>query len=301
MKPKLNKTESTFSKNESLNRSYEVRRDNDTIKRLSVSLYDIDYAIKWYIQNAIRPVINENDTLLTVPVMFSSGEKWAAAQRHGYLRDQKGMLQSPMIMIRRASVENRTDLDDNNVLRGIKDNTGNKVLFERKYSAANRYDRFSVNNKITPLKEFYAIDFPKFVNANYDLLCWTNHMEQLNDLVEQFLFHEGKAWGDTYKFITYVDSPAFEVVNDVGSERLVRAALSLRTNAYIVVDRTGNHSNIEKFYGVNKTLVATETEVTPEQLEETFAQRQARIMKLMSNATGNRVRTNQSLDPDNYT
>lgn len=285
-KPKQDKTESTFSKNDkSVNREYSTRRDNDKVRKISVTTYDIDHAIKWHIQNVIRPVINEDGNMITVPVMFSTGEKWASAQRNGFLRDKNGMLLTPLIMIRRTGMDPRTDLENNNVLRGISYNTGNKMLFEKRYTAANRYDRFSVYNKITPLREFYAVDFPKFVSVNYDLLIWTNGMEQLNDVCEQFIYYDGKAWGDAFKFITYTDTPGFDVVNDIGSDRLVRAAFSLRTQAHLIPDRTGNDSGLEKFYGVTKTMIATETEVSPEELNETFAERQARIMNMISNAS----------------
>ena len=150
-----------------------------------------------------------------------------------------------------------------------------------------RYDRFSAYNNITPLREFYAVDWPKFVSVNYDLLIWTNGMEQLNDVCEQFIYYDGKAWGDAYKFITYTDTPSFELSNDIGSERIVRAAFSLRTQAHLIPDRTGNDSGLEKFYGVTKTMIATETEVEAEQLFETFAERQARMLKLKSNAESN--------------
>ena len=285
-KPKQDKTESTFSKNDiSTKREYSTRRDNDKVRKISVTIYDIDHAIKWHIQNVIRPTIEEDEDQITVPVLFSSGEKWSAAQRNGFLRDKNNMISSPLIMIRRTGMDPRTDLENNNVLRGISYNTGNKMLFEKKYTAANRYDRFSAYNKITPMREFYAVDFPKFVSVNYDLLIWTNGMEHLNEICEQFIYYDGKAWGDAYKFITYTDTPSFELVNDLGADRLVRAAFSLRTQAHLIPDRTGNDSGLEKFYGVTKTVIATETEVEAEQLYESFAERQAKVMDLLSNAS----------------
>ena len=302
-KPKQNKTESTFSENDiSTRREYNTRRDTDKVRKISVTIYDIDHAVKWFIQNVIRPTIDEDENLITVPVLFSSGEKWAAAQRAGYLRDQNGVIQSPLIMIRRIGMDPRTDLENNNVLRGISYNTGNKMLFEKKYSSANRYDRFSINRQVTPLKEFYAVDFPKFVSVNYDLLIWTNGMEHLNEICEQFIYYDGKAWGDAYKFITYTDTPSFELANDIGNDRLVRAAFSLRTQAHLIPDRTGNDSGLEKFYGVTKTMVATETEVSAEELFETFAERQARILKMTSNASSNTPSTqdvNNQIDRNN--
>lgn len=295
-KPKLDKTESTYSKNENpANRAFNTRRDNDSVRKLAITIYDVDYAIKSHIEQNIRPTIVEDGNQITVPVMFSTGEKWAMASRTGYLRDSNNMTMSPLIMIRRNSMEPRVDLENNNVLRGIIYNTGNKMLFEKKYTSANRYDRFSVNTKITPTKEFYAVDFPKFVSVNYDLLIWTNGMEQLNEVCEQFIYYDGKAWGDAYKFITYTDAPSFDTINDLGADRIVRAAFALRTQAHLVPDRTGNDSGLEKFYGVTNVMIATETEVTAEDLDETFAERRARVMNLQSNTS----RTQPTIQPTN--
>ena len=81
MKPiKPDKTESTFSKNPSVKREREVRRDTDKQKNIAVSLYDIDYNVKWHIENIIVPQLIENSQIIKVPVLFSSAEKWASVR-----------------------------------------------------------------------------------------------------------------------------------------------------------------------------------------------------------------------------
>jgi hypothetical protein len=87
-----------------LNRAEQVRRDDDVIRTAKRTIYDIDYAIKWYIENEIQPQITDNKQPLSVPVIFSSGEKWDNVRRLGYLRDEKGMLQSPVNILKRNSV-----------------------------------------------------------------------------------------------------------------------------------------------------------------------------------------------------
>jgi hypothetical protein len=43
-----------------LNRAIQTRRDDDVIKTKQRTLYDIDFAIKWFIENEIQPQINTN-------------------------------------------------------------------------------------------------------------------------------------------------------------------------------------------------------------------------------------------------
>ena len=90
-----------------LNRADQTRRDDDVIRSAQRTIYDIDYAIKWYIENEIEPQITANKNLLNVPVIFANGEKWDNVRRLGYIRDEKGMLQSPLVMLKRNSMQER--------------------------------------------------------------------------------------------------------------------------------------------------------------------------------------------------
>lgn len=236
MKPnKPNKTESTFSTNKQISENSGQTDLKKEIKDVSVSLSDVDYAIKWHITNIIRPSVIEDNVLLSVPILFTGGEKWAIAQRHGYLRDNQGKILTPLIMIRRNSVSKREDIQDLKVL----ETPDARMTFERKYTKENRYDRFSLSNR-PPAKELYSIDVPKFVQVDYELMCWCNNIPQMNDIIEQLIWFDGKAFGDSFKFVTYIENPSFETVNNVGEERIVRSTLSMRTKAHILNTRGPN-------------------------------------------------------------
>ena len=58
-----------------LNRAEQTRRDDDVIRSAKRTIYDIDYAIKWYIDNEIQPQIRADQTIIPVPVIFANGEK----------------------------------------------------------------------------------------------------------------------------------------------------------------------------------------------------------------------------------
>lgn len=262
MKPvKPTKTESTFSSNAEVKRNagfVDWKRDG-SVKDISVALYDVDYAVKWHIENIIQPTITEENTVITCPVMFAAGEKWAAIQKHGYLRDSQGKLLTPLIVIKRNSVSRREDIQDLKVLETI----DARITFERQYTKQNRYDRFGLSNN-KPLKEYYSVDVPKFVQVEYELLCWTNNTAQLNELVEQLIWFDGKAFGDSHKFITHIDPPAFESINNNGEDRIVRATLSMRTKAHILNTHGVNAPSMYKLNPVNKLVIGIEIDGTNE-------------------------------------
>ena len=87
-KPNPNRTEG-IGNDLTLNRSMQTRRDDDIIRTPKRTIYDIDYAIKWFIENEIQPQIIDKDQTIPVPVIFANGEKWDNVRRLGYMRDEK--------------------------------------------------------------------------------------------------------------------------------------------------------------------------------------------------------------------
>jgi len=254
---KLNKTESTFSTNKQVRAAAghtDIKRDG-TVKNISTSLYDIDYAVKWHLETIIQPTVMEEDSILTVPIIFANGEKWASVQKHGCLRDSQGKNLTPLIMIRRNSVSRREDIQDLKVLESPEA----RITVERKYTKANRYSRFALTG--APIeKEYYSVDVPKFVQVEYELICWTNNTVQLNEIVEHLLWFDGKAFGDTYKFITNIDPPSFENMNNVGEDRVIKATLSMRTKAHILNATGPNAPTMYKLNPINRLVLGVEVD-----------------------------------------
>jgi len=74
--PKTQYELSKGEENRAFDRANDVRRDDDTVKQLSIGLYDIDYAIKYYFDEVIKPEIEEFGNVVKVQVMYGSPETW---------------------------------------------------------------------------------------------------------------------------------------------------------------------------------------------------------------------------------
>ena len=75
-KPTANK-----SKNQKVNRATANRR-NDTVANITVGLYEHDEAIKYYIDNKIKPqVVDHNNELVKVPLIYGNPERWKSVQK----------------------------------------------------------------------------------------------------------------------------------------------------------------------------------------------------------------------------
>jgi len=238
-KKRLPKSQYELSQGD-INRDYErdndVRRDNDTIKELSVGLYDIDYAIKYYFDEVIRPEVEEFGNKVKVPVMYGSPEKWKNIQADGYFRDKNGKILSPIISYRRTNI-----LKNRNLSNKIDANFP-QIYYnqEVKYSQINKYDQFSKLTNSKPIKTYINTVVPDYVDVSYEVVVWTDYIEQMNSIVESLIYTEGAYWGDmeSFKFRTKIDNwtNTTDLLQD--ADRVVRTNFELTIFGHIVPDVT---------------------------------------------------------------
>lgn len=262
-KPKLNKTYSTFTRNQEVNRSEEIRRDNDTIKTPKCTIYDVDNAIISYLTDILQLQIIENNSIIPVPVIYANGEKWAQIRERGYMYDVSDKLMTPAAVIKRNSITERDmlkKLDVNWNPETDNDYARNTLTFENPYTKRNRYDRFSVLQGVRPQRELYISSVPEFVDVSYDLLLWAEYTEQLNSMIEQIMPTGGFAWGTTWKFPTFIQDYTFETMSSPGEDRIVRATLPLTVKATLLMPYELRRSSLQKRYSVKKITFGSETQ-----------------------------------------
>lgn len=225
---------STGKADKRFGRDNDIRRDGDTLKELSIGLFDVDHTIKWYFDNVIKPQIDDFGTTLKVPVMFGAPEKWKNVQADGYFRDVQGKIQSPLISYRRSAIEKDKTL-------GSKVDANFPQLYytqELKYGQQNKYDQFSVLTNSKPVKSYVTTVIPEFVNVTYEVIIWTDFVEHMNGIVESILYSEGSFWGepDRFRFRTKVDSytNTTDLLQD--QDRVVRTSFTLTLFGYIIPD-----------------------------------------------------------------
>jgi hypothetical protein len=251
-KPNPNRTEG-LQNDLILNRAEQLRRDDDVIRTAKRTIYDIDYAIKWFIDNEIQPQITDKDQIIPVPVIFSNGEKWDNVRRLGYIRDEKGMLQSPIIMLKRNSV---TERDSVKSLDANRPQSENVRIYKTRYNERNRYqdELFPIPiNDPASSEKVYIVDIPKYVTVEYDMLLWCDFTSQMNSLVDQILPYGRFAWGnESNKFSTTIGAISFETVNTIGEDRLVRATIPLTVLGTLLSEQEARRSTLRKMYSIKK-------------------------------------------------
>ena len=244
-----------------LNRARQYKRDTDNVKDVSISLMDLDSAIMYYFTEVIKPTVVDNGETVKVPTMYASPERWFAVQKTGFMRDKKRQLILPAIAFRRTGMSK-----DETIPLDTMDPEEPKLhwQFERKYTDANRYDNFSVQQGLIPQREFYNVAVPDFMVLNYDFMIWTHYIEQMNKIVERINWSEGSYWGEPgrMKFRTSIDS--YTDSTEVSErERIVRTEFSVTLKGYLIPEAfnelAGPHT-MQKFLTPKTLVVKTETD-----------------------------------------
>jgi len=249
----LKKTYSSFSDDPKLNKAKQISRRTDDVKNISVGIYDIDLAFKDFLERDVKPIIQEDGKFIPVPVIYATPENWVSAQKDGYMRDKHGKIITPLITFKRNSLDINTELAKLKVLTD--DDTSR--TFVRKYTQENKYDAFSQLIDQRPVPERYIVDTPDYVNISYDVILWCDFMEDLNKLVEQVIYFQGKCFGQRYKFEIKGNSYSFEITNGVGEERIVRSNVTLTAKAYLIPEHKGQVINTQKAFGFSKVVYKT--------------------------------------------
>jgi hypothetical protein len=221
-----------------------------------VKLLDIDTTIAEYMIDTVIPDVEEHGQAVKVPLLYGNAERWANAREKGYLRDQRGKIQIPLVMFKRNSIERDTSLAQFKDL--------NTLPAYRKYSQKNRYERFTLIQGSGPSYEEYRISVPDYVTVSYEVMIWTSFTEHMNQIVEQFQYATDRYWGteDGYKFRTRIDS--FDNQQEVGegSERVIRTSFTMTVNAYLLPETYDESPTVRKSFTPKKVVFGVETDLS---------------------------------------
>lgn len=240
------------------------KRETNRAKQLSidkqfqkgVKIIDVDSAIADYMSKVIIPNLEENGNLLKVPLIYGNAERWEGARKQGYLRDTRGRIQIPMIMFRRSSIQK------NESMPVFKE--AGTIQYAKKYSAKNRYDRFSIMTGAQPVYEIYSVSIPSYVTIQYEMVIWTSFTEHMNVLVEAFQNQSERYWGmeDGFKFKSSISS--FETSQEVaqGAERVIRTSFTTTVNAYLLPEIVDNKPTMNKSFSPKRVVWGVETDLS---------------------------------------
>ena len=237
-------------------RHTQIRRDKDKTRSLGITLYDIDFAVKSFIDNTIQLKVEDGNDLIQVPTIYANSEKWASIQKDGFLKDKKGKTMVPLLSFRRSNVAIKSEMRRNKVA------TTNQIAYimKQKYNTSNPYDKFSLLNDKRKSNEYFLTPIPDYVDITYDFIGWCEYQNQLNYIIEQFIYFGGKTFGDknSFKFSTNIDGASIEDSNTTGQDRLVRTSFQLLVHGYLIPKDVAREVTTKRIVTENKIVFTSE-------------------------------------------
>ena len=237
-------------------RDTQIRRDKDKVRSLGITLYDIDFAVKSFIDQSMQPKVEDGGDFVSVPTLYANSEKWASIQRNGFLKDKKGKTLVPLITFRRSGVQMVQQLRRNKVA------TTNQLAYvmQSKYNRLAPYDKFSSLYGTKMPKEYFITPIPDYVDVTYDFIIWTEYQTQLNAIVEQFVYYSGQTFGEKnfFRFASMLESLSMEDSNTTGQDRLVRANFQLVIHAYLLPKDIAGETTTRRVIAPNKINFTSE-------------------------------------------
>ena len=274
-KESVNRAEQVSTKNTTIrgNRETTIVPGSNFSENYSITLKDIDTAILNHVKNVMKPQVKEANETFKIPVYYGNEERWKAVRKRGVLRDKNGALILPLIMLKRTEVT-RNDLSGQAYPHDLKSEFVN-VVRNSSWSKDNQYDRFSVQQGHKPAYENIVTTMPTYSDITYEVILWTNFIEQMNTLIESFVDQSHTYWGNStdMKFVCTIDNISDASEMSERGERFIKSTFSVTTKAYLLPEYTNSVvtneiSNLRKSLTPSKVVFGFEGNATNEQIKK---------------------------------
>lgn len=155
----------------------------------NVTIETIDTAVHGWLDRTVDShVEDQNGSRKKVPVLFASGERWAASRTRRAIRDTNGVLILPVLSVRRTGV----DINQNMTSLGTEE--GNFQVAKRVHKKTNVYKNAALlrTQSLQPMKdatvyEVTTIPFPASCLVTYEMVIHTQYITQMNSIIEKIV------------------------------------------------------------------------------------------------------------------
>ena len=203
-------------------------------KDVKIGIYNIDEMILHYIKNVIVPRVDYKSEVVNVPVMYGTPERWKSVQYDEGIRNDRGVIQCPIIMIKRTGLSRNDDIPTTKI-----DAQNPQIFrtFEKRYTSENNYSHFNLLHNDKKVRELKQVVIPDYVTVEYAVIMWTDFLEQMNKLIELFTYHGGSYWGNDYfRFVSQVNDFDDNTEMSSTTQRTVKTEFNLSVKGYILPD-----------------------------------------------------------------
>ena len=212
-----------------------------------VLLRDLDKSIRDWFEKDFPIVIEGRQ----VPVLYMTQERWRQMQnpdgKKSDVRDEKGQLILPLVSVRRTDPSHTTERyapqsDETNLTYY------RRVATDPVDSNARQAGNFTAKKPSWPylktkdevVYEILQINYPSFVNLNYEVIVWTSYMNHQN-IEQENIFMQFKGGRQYFKFHNYLFFGLLKSTTDesnlkdfTNKEKIIKTNFKLELQAYLI-------------------------------------------------------------------
>ena len=210
------------------------------------SLQDIDTCILKYIQQTINPVVQYQNGITRVPIIYANPQRWFSIKKLGYISDKNNKIQSPIMSIRRVSQKINKGIINRQVIDHV------SYIFQ-KPNLQNQGLLSKINNKYKKQKQYYALVPPIYLDLSYQVTIWVDFIQHMNIIKQLFFQHSDKYWKYQNSRYAKVIVQDFTDNNQltIDSQRKISATCTLTTSGYI----TPKYNVQQKIFGMTAITI----------------------------------------------
>lgn len=211
----------------------------------------------------------KNSESRRVPVVFSSGERWALASKKSPIRDKSGSLILPIISISRSGIEQNATKglgisehfnemvvrkrisDEDPLFQALRGANGFRNAGRSLTAVEGSTDYYKETGRILQpqmgpaIYETIVIPMPKYFTVKYEITMWAQYIGHLNTMVTTLLgsYVNGHrsikiTTSKGYWFVAYFDSSVSNGGNlesFTDDERLIKATITAEVPGYLIL------------------------------------------------------------------
>lgn len=224
-------------------------------KDKNILLIDIDEDIKTFLIEKLNLKVEENNTVINVPVLYADAEKWDKIKNNKPIYDNKNKLMLPLLLFKR---NNDISINDSfpklNILAHDTDNMF--LLHSNKYSKFSTYTQRRIFNTSTERKTLQYLRLPTHITLTYSLSLFTRYIIQANEIIEQFISINNTAYGRKYRHTIKTQSISSETQIEIDKDRIIRTDIILEIKSIILSKEYDNKPNIITKPNITKISVS---------------------------------------------
>ncbi len=225
----------------------------------SCGIEDVDRAMFKLFNEDLPFYFEQDGDMKRIPCVFAGGERAMILRKKQPIRDRQGALVLPLISMLRTGIDQSTDkgigpgegvltikkrlAPEDRVWKRLENPQG--LQNQDNVPTPNSRGKLTLANGGANVFEVITMPNPRFFKATYEITFWAQYLQQMNNIVEAFMFSYNNGTAKSFKietnkgywFVAFAETPISDNTNFDGyadDERIIKASITMSVTGYVI-------------------------------------------------------------------